>query len=105
MQGANVTTKGLKPVPMNIRLAIARLVQLHYETHPKRIAASVGLTSAYCTRLWRHTDTADWPHIVAALQIFKDMRRAKEGYAEHEADNQADKGRIAAETCCACAKG
>jgi hypothetical protein len=91
-----MTVKGLRPVPIHIRRAIARLVQLHYETHPKRIAATVGLSPAYCTRLWRHMDQEEWPHVIAALQMFVDMKRAKETYAEHEIAPSEPQVKIAA---------
>lgn len=75
-------------MPMNIRLAIARLMQLHYDTHPQRIAATVGLTPPYCRRLWREIDREEWPHVVAALQIYADMKRSPLVYGEHDIDSE-----------------
>ncbi len=83
-----MTTKGLHPTPMKLRVTIARLMQLHYDTHPTRIAATVGLSPAYCRRLWREIEREQWPHVVAALNIFSDMKRHPEVYSEHETDHQ-----------------
>jgi len=77
-----MTVKGLKPTPMKIRLTIARLVQLHYETHPKRIAATVGLSAEYCKRLWAQIDRGEWPDNRIALAVFAEMQRNPEVYRE-----------------------
>jgi hypothetical protein len=72
-----MTIKGLKPTPMKVRLTIARLMQLHYDTHPKRIAAMIGLSAPYCRRLWREMDMAEWPDSRLALQNFAEMKRER----------------------------
>lgn len=87
-----MTTKGLSPTPWKIRRAIARLMQLHYDTHPKRIAATVGLSPAYCRRLWREVESEQWPQSTVALQVFGEMKRNREVYCEHEADGKSEKG-------------
>ena len=77
-----MTVKGLKPTPLKVRLTIARLMQLHYETHPRRIAATVGLSERYCQRLWARMDRDQWPDSRIALAVYADMKRNPERYVE-----------------------
>jgi len=90
-----VTTKGLSPAPIRLRRAIARLMQLHYDTHPKRIAATVGLSPAYCRRLWREIENEHWPQVTIALQVFGEMKRSRETYCEHGTDESSKSLEIA----------
>lgn len=85
-----MTTKGLAPTPMKVRLTIARLMQLHYDTHPKRIALTVGLSPAYCRRLWREIEMQYWPDNRMALTAFGEMKRSPQEYAEHVDPKPAD---------------
>lgn len=85
---SNVTVKGRKPTPMKVRLTIARLMQLHYETHPKRVAVSVGLSPRYCQRLWAQMDREEWPDNRIALAVFAEMRRNPEVYSEADESSE-----------------
>ena len=84
-----MTLKGVSPIPMQLRLTIARLMQLHADTHPHRIAAAVGLTAPYCRRLWRELETEKWPTNQAALQTLSELKRRPQTYTEHEAEHQS----------------
>jgi hypothetical protein len=77
---------------MKIRLAVARLIQLHYETHPKRVAATVGLSAEYCKRLWAKSDRSEWPDNRMALAVYAEMKRTPERYCEHETVEPSEKG-------------
>ena len=96
-----MTRKAHKSTPMNIRVTIARLMQLHYDTHPARISATVGLTPPYLRRLWREIEREQWPHVLAALQIYAEMKRAPEVYSEHETELER-KASVAGEGFCGC---
>lgn len=70
-----MTIKGSKPVPEKIRRVIARLVQLHHDTHPDRLAAITGFSPAYCRILWHQTQHEELPHVITALCLLEDMKR------------------------------
>lgn len=82
----------LKPVPARIRLAIARLMEIHAETHPKRIAARFGLSAEYCKRLWAQTERKEWPDNRIALAVFAEMQRDPDASREYETGDNAGMG-------------
>ena len=93
-----MTRKGQNPIPMKIRLAIARLTQLHADTHPQRLAAASGVSSAYCRRLWRELDMEDWPDNRIALQTLAELKRHPQTYSEHEVEQQPRENALAIAT-------
>lgn len=52
-----MTVKGHTNSPVSIRQEVARLVQIHYDTHPIRIALKFGFTPGYVRSLWRQIET------------------------------------------------
>jgi len=55
--------KGQSPLPEQYLRQMARLLQLHKETHPQRIAARYGVTDEYVRQLW----VGYQPHEMAPL--------------------------------------
>lgn len=47
-----MTRPGHSPIDDDTERRVARLVQLHVETHPSRIAEATGLTPGYVRKLW-----------------------------------------------------
>jgi hypothetical protein len=57
------------PLPTETRLGIARLVQLHHDTHPERLADKFGLSGSYVRQLWSNTPKEHWPDLDDALDL------------------------------------
>lgn len=90
--------KGHRPRSKLVRLMIARLIQLHRETDPRRLCAKIGLslTEEYCLRVWRETANSEMPHVIAALNWLNERRpealpaTEKTIRASEVSDNEAD---------------
>lgn len=56
------------------RAHIARLVQLHRQTHPARIAGILGVTANYVQRIWAQTTLPEMPSTQEALEALTVLR-------------------------------
>jgi len=50
---------------------MARLFQLHHDTHPKRIAVKFGVTDQYVRQVWRQMPAEDMAPLDEAISILK----------------------------------
>lgn len=48
-----MTRRSHTPLPKQTLKVVARLVQVHFDTHPERIARRFGLSQSYVRQLWR----------------------------------------------------
>lgn len=64
-----MTRRGETSTPVALRRQIARLMQIHNETHPVRIARRVGLSAQYVRRLWREMPLDSMPPETDALPM------------------------------------
>ncbi len=61
--------RGQKTIPLSTRRQLARLLQLHHETHPARLAARLGLSAGYVRRLWTETEIREMATLSQALSL------------------------------------
>lgn len=62
---------GHSPMKSDKRKQMARLLQLHYETHPLRIAERLGVTRQYVTRVWSETPPEEMAPVDESLRALK----------------------------------
>jgi len=78
-----MTRPGHHPIGKEAERRIARLMQLHVETHPKRVAQKVGLSAKHIRRLWGKFEVRDMPPAEEALEILNPPRPPDPQYGEH----------------------
>lgn len=62
-----MTLRGTTETPPALRRHIARLMQLHYDLHPERLSARLGLSPQHLRRIWRETPIEEMPSAIHAL--------------------------------------
>lgn len=65
-----MTRAARKPMDKSLVKAIARLMHLHHQTHPNRLAERFGITPWYCRKIYGEMPLEDLPALREALKVF-----------------------------------
>lgn len=71
-----MTMRGEKELSPATHRKIARLMQLHYETNPNRLAQRLGVSAKHIRAIWSQTDTWQMPPISQALELLAEPERS-----------------------------
>lgn len=66
-----MTRRSHHPLPKQTLKLVARLVQVHFDTHPERLARRFGLSPSYVRQLWRsylHNEMAPLDDALVSLK-------------------------------------
>lgn len=80
-----MTRKGQSPMEQAVRSKIARLMQLHLDTNPNRVARRFGISVSYVRQLWRERDR---PQLAPTHDALATLYAAPAREPERPIDNQ-----------------
>ena len=69
-----MTLKGHSQLPGDAHKVMARLMQLHLQTHPKKIGATFGVHAQYVRSRWRMMPLQEMASLAEALATLERMR-------------------------------
>lgn len=66
-----MTRPGSHPIDTDTERLAARLVQLHIDTHPRKIGQLLKLSPGYVRKLWSRTEAGDMANLTEALSVLR----------------------------------
>jgi hypothetical protein len=72
-----MTRLARRPMEKGLRKAIARLMHLHHQTHPDRLAQRFGLTPFYVRKLYTELPLEEQVSLREALKVFIEEQDTK----------------------------
>lgn len=66
-----MTRRSHHPLPKQTLKLVARLVQVHFDTHPERVARRFGLSPSYVRQLWREHLIGEMASLEEALGVMR----------------------------------